>query len=75
MSDKLPTIKDCPFCGHERAKVQGKRIGNSVRIGTRFQVVCNKCRARGPIIGKDHPYKADGLSAEHIAILLWNDRI
>lgn len=38
----------CNFCGHDKCKVTGKRKGGYVRTGTNYQVLCNKCFARGP---------------------------
>lgn len=39
----------CVFCGHDKAKVYPQRVGTYRRTGTKWQVVCNKCRSRGPL--------------------------
>lgn len=39
----------CVFCGHSKAKLYPQRVGAYRRTGTKWQVVCNKCRARGPL--------------------------
>lgn len=45
-------IEPCRFCGG-KAKCNGLRRGNYRRTGDNFQVVCNKCRARGPLVQDD----------------------
>ena len=42
-------LKPCPFCGHEGLKITKKRSGNYRRAGDSIQVICNRCKARGPI--------------------------
>ena len=42
-------LKPCPFCGYSIPKITEKRSGNYRRTGDRFQVLCGKCKARGPI--------------------------
>lgn len=44
------TLKPCPFCGYENPKFTSKRSGNYRRTGDMVQVLCGKCKARGPII-------------------------
>lgn len=39
----------CVFCGHDKAKANPQRVGSYRRAGTNWQVVCNRCRARGPL--------------------------
>lgn len=46
----------CPWCGG-KAKVNELRRGNYRREGDNYQVVCNKCRARGPLI-QNESYQA-----------------
>ncbi|MFC5374021.1 Lar family restriction alleviation protein [Brevundimonas faecalis] len=48
MTAALP-IEPCRFCGG-KAKCNALRRGNYRREGDNHQVVCNKCRARGPLI-------------------------
>ena len=66
MADIMP----CMHCGGN-GKVTGKRAGCNVRIGTYYQVLCNRCKARGPIVlskgGDDDLCKIK-------AITLWNER-
>lgn len=54
-------IKPCRFCGG-KAKCNAIRRGNYRRVGDNYQVVCNKCRARGPLMQ----------NYEHRAIMAWN---
>lgn len=63
---KQPATKPvaCPFDGGN-TKVTGKRRGNYRREGTNYQVLCNSCGARGPLIQDD----ADR------AVALWNGAI
>lgn len=49
-------IKPCRFCGG-KAKCNELRRGNYKREGDNYQVVCNRCRARGPLV-QDDPAKA-----------------
>ncbi len=42
-------LKPCPFCGHTSPKITEKRSGNYRRTGDMMQVLCGKCKARGPI--------------------------
>lgn len=60
MSELLP----CPFCGG-KAKVTEKRRGTHRREGDNYQGLCNKCKARGPLV-QDSPEKA---------VAAWNWRI
>jgi hypothetical protein len=47
----------CPFDGG-KAKITGvRRSDHYRRAGTNYQALCNKCRARGPLI-QDSPEKA-----------------
>lgn len=47
----------CPFCGWTKAKCNEQRRGNYRREGDNYQVVCNKCKARGPLV-QDSPEAA-----------------
>lgn len=49
-------LKPCPFC-RSKAKCNELRRGNYRREGDNYQVVCNKCRARGPLV-QDSPVEA-----------------
>lgn len=42
-------IEPCVWCGG-KAKCNELRRGTYRRTGDNYQVVCNKCRARGPLI-------------------------
>lgn len=39
----------CPFCKWNKYIIFPQRVGDYRRKGTKYQVVCNKCRARGPL--------------------------
>lgn len=54
-------IGPCPFCGG-KAKCNERRRGDYRRTGDNYQVVCNACKARGPLV-QDDPVPA---------ILRWN---
>lgn len=84
---KTPDLKPCPFCGYENPKMTEKRSGNNERTGDMFQILCGRCRARGPIFtarysrtgdfGRHH-YKADAFAtaeAQQKAIEAWNRRV
>lgn len=45
-----PDLKPCPFCGYNKPKITKKRKGNYFRNGDYLQVICNRCKARGPIV-------------------------
>lgn len=71
MSDTV----QCPYCGYEKAKLTTRRSGVYSRSGDMFQVLCGRCKARGPIV----TYKyANGFidrdSAKEKAKTLWNTR-
>jgi hypothetical protein len=55
------TPNKCRYDGGN-AKVSTLRRSNYRRVGDNYQVVCNKCRARGPLIQND----------EQKAIEAWN---
>ena len=69
----------CPFCGG-KGKISGKRSGNRRREGTLYYALCNKCKARGPMVkGPDGEYDAStgtytgGMPHERAeAVRLWN---
>ncbi|HDR9163639.1 TPA: Lar family restriction alleviation protein [Burkholderia vietnamiensis] len=56
MSDTEIALLPCPFDGG-KARLTEKRRGNYRRVGSYFQGICGKCRARGPLI-QDSPQKA-----------------
>ena len=70
-------MNPCPFCKSISCKVSGKRSGNYKREGTLYYVLCNKCKARGPIVKcVDEVYK-NGVCINNQkevlkAIELWN---
>lgn len=73
------TINPCPFCGG-KAKVSGKRSGNYRREGTLYYVICNSCKARGPLTkGPDGKFQAGAYIggqdvSQQKAIERWNKR-
>lgn len=85
---KEPSMKPCPFCGYEKPKITVKRSGNYRRTGDYIQVLCNKCKARGPIFEAKHDDVRDNrgvrlygrrnsetvASTEQLAIDAWNRR-
>lgn len=42
-------LKHCPFCGYENPKITEKRSGVNRRTGDSYQVLCGRCKARGPL--------------------------
>lgn len=81
------TIKQCPFCGSNSARVNIKQVAflgqNEVtgakKLKCRSYVVCNKCHSRGkPItfigITKTGGYPAEASIAEERVIEAWNKR-
>jgi hypothetical protein len=75
-------IKPCKFCGYTKPKITTKRSGGNCRTGDLKQVMCGRCKARGPIFGskyEDIPdwFRNRGVQrtpeeAEELAILAWN---
>lgn len=61
---KHTPVAPCPWCGGN-AKCNELRRGNYRREGDNYQVVCNKCRARGPLVQDS---QAEAVSA-------WNSRL
>ena len=43
-------LRPCPFCGYDKPKFTEKRSGNYRRTGDMVQVLCGRCKARGPIV-------------------------
>lgn len=79
METSTPLLLPCPFCGHKNPKITTKRLGDSTRTGEYKQVLCSKCKARGPIFASQY----EGWSrevvrtpeeAESLAIEAWNRR-
>lgn len=82
-------LKPCPFCGHEKLKITKKRSGNYRRTGDYIQIICNKCKARGPIFEAKYDVKLHGWGdslyakanpavtarAEQLAVEAWNRRV
>ena len=80
-------LKPCPFCGYANPKMTQKRSGGNKRTGTFFQILCSKCKARGPIFTgkylendefgwhKSMPYYHTIVEANQKAIDAWNTRI
>ena len=84
---KTPDLKPCPFCGYENPKMTTKRSGNNKRTGDMFQILCGKCKARGPIFtgrysrknefGR-YEYVSDAFATEEAkqkAMDAWNRRV
>lgn len=53
----IPT-NPCPFCGG-KSKITCVRRGNYSRKGDNYQGLCNKCKARGPLVQDDPQLAAD----------------
>lgn len=82
----MTELKPCPFCGFPTAKITEKRSGNYRRTGNLYQVLCTKCKARGPIFtGKylesgefgQRKYTPDSAAiaeAKQKAVEAWNRR-
>jgi len=60
--NKVMQIMECPFCNHDKAKCLSMKRDSRSNPGTNYQVVCNKCKARGPLVP----------DSEKKAIDLWN---
>ena len=52
-------LKPCPFCGYANPKMTKKRSGNYRRTGDMFQILCGKCKARGPIFTASYDRSGD----------------
>lgn len=84
----MAEINKCPHCGYEKAKITEKRSGNLRRTGDMFQVICGRCKARGPVVTAKYDQKvshngqhrytpANSVTREEAkerAIELWNTR-
>lgn len=84
----MADLKPCPFCGYDKAKITKKRSGNNRRTGDYVQVICHRCKARGPIFEAKYDVKlhswGDSLYAvenpvvtaytEQRAVEAWNRR-
>lgn len=57
----IPT-NHCPFCGG-KSKITCVRRGNYSRKGDNYQGLCNKCKARGPLVQDDPQLAADKWNA------------
>lgn len=80
--------KPCPFCGWDNLKITIKRGGTYRRTSDLVQVLCNKCKARGPVFTakQDEVIGAQGYvlyternplavaHAKQLAIDAWNRR-
>lgn len=45
----MDKLKPCPFCGYTSPKMTEKRSGGNRRTGDMYQILCGRCKARGPI--------------------------
>ena len=54
----------CPFCGYDKYKVLSMKRESNKNPGQNYQAICNKCKARGPMVADD----------ESKAIDLWLER-
>lgn len=82
----MTELKPCPFCGYASPKMTEKRSGSYRRTGDMFQILCGKCKARGPIFTgkylesgefgrrKYTPDSAAITEAKQKAIEAWNRR-
>ena len=59
---ELVVLNPFPFCGG-KAKLTSVRRGNYRREGDNWQGLCNKCRARGPLVQEDCQLAADKWNA------------
>lgn len=83
----MAELKPCPFCGYANPKMTEKRSGGYRRTGDMFQILCGKCKARGPIFTgkylesgefgrrKYTPDSAATTEAKQKAIDAWNRRV
>lgn len=85
----MPELKPCPFCGSDKLKTTVKRSGNYRRTGDSIQILCGKCKARGPIFTAKRDEVVDGrgyslymksnpkavAQTEKLAIDAWNRRV
>lgn len=74
-------IKNCPFCGSVKVKVDSKSKGDYRGRYETFSVRCNVCHGRGGTVsGWTYSYKDPNLAVitfeelENKAIELWNKR-
>lgn len=56
---KTPNLKPCPFCGYASPKMTEKRSGNNCRTGDMYQILCGRCKARGPIFTAKYTQSGD----------------
>ena len=77
-------LKPCPFCGYDNVQITTKRSGNNVRTGDLKQVICTRCKARGPVFGSRYEkipswyhviVKRTPIEAEQLACESWNRRV
>lgn len=70
-------IERCPYCGNNSVKVSSKRKGNYKREGTYYYVMCNSCKAKGPIAENEQAtiYSNEHDTANKTAIEKWNYRV
>ncbi len=77
-------IQPCPFCGWNKCKLTSKRNGGNVRIGSKYQVMCGRCYARGPMFSSNDQHPAwwnhnknerNATEAMDLAIEAWNNRV
>ena len=61
-----PVLKSCPFCG-SKAKITTVRRGNYRREGDNHQGLCNRCKARGPLIQDSERAAADAWNTRLVA--------
>lgn len=74
-------IKNCPFCGSAKIKIDSKSKGDYRGRYETFSVRCNVCHGRGGTVsGWTYSYKDPNLAVitseelENKAIELWNKR-
>lgn len=70
-------LKPCPFCGGDKLTIDSKRTHGYPKYHCSVSVRCNKCHARGSVVGilmdRGRYNKREIMEAE--AIEAWNRRV
>jgi transcription elongation factor Elf1 len=59
----MTNIEPCPFCHYTKCKITTKRRGKYRREGDNHQVLCGKCKARGPMVQESEQNAIDAWNA------------